>query len=156
MIGGLGETKLRIPVRHINSQRHEIPDVPVLYLVEPTESNLKTIASDLSRNLYSDAYINFLYSISRPAMEDFALQIATAGTSENIAQVYDQYLNYIMEGQDLFSLAMGRETYWALNSATTEDEKLDSLVDRIVTGLFSVAVTMGKSKVSNARPSLMS
>ena len=77
-------------------------------------------------------------------MEDFAAQIAATGTSENIAQVYDQYLNFIVAEPDLFSLAMGRETYWALNSATTEDDKLDSLIDRIVTGLYSVTVTMGK------------
>lgn len=129
--------------RNINSQRHQIPDVPVLYLVEPTEANLRIIASDLSRNLYSDAYINFLYSISRPAMESFASQVAAAGTSEGIAQLYDQYLNFVVAEPDLFTLAMGRETYWALNSATTSDEKLDELVDRTVTGLFSVAVTMG-------------
>ena len=115
----------------------------MLYLVEPTEANLKIIASDLSRNLYSDAYINFLYSISRPTIEDFASQVAAAGTSENIAQVYDQYLNFVVAEPDLFTLAMGRETYWALNSANTPDEQLDELVDRTVTGLFSVAVTMG-------------
>ncbi|MCJ1437639.1 Vesicle trafficking between the ER and Golgi [Xylographa pallens] len=128
---------------HINSQRHQIPDVPVLYLVEPTAANLQLIASDLSRNLYSDAYINFLYSISRPLMEDFAAQVANSGTSEGIAQVYDQYLNFIVGEPDLFSLAMGKETYWALNSAQTADDVLDSMIDRIVTGLFSVVVTMG-------------
>jgi hypothetical protein len=129
---------------HINSQRHRIPDVPVLYLVEPTAANLKIIASDLSRNLYSDAYINFLYSISRPLMEDFASQVALAGAAEGIAQVYDQYLNFIVGEPDLFSLAMGKETYWALNSAQTSDEVLDALIDRIVTGLYSVVVTMGE------------
>ncbi|MCJ1385879.1 Vesicle trafficking between the ER and Golgi [Xylographa soralifera] len=128
---------------HINSQRHRIPDVPVLYLVEPTAANLQVIASDLSRNLYSDAYINFLYSISRPLMEDFAAQVAGSGSSEGIAQVYDQYLNFIVGEPDLFNLAMGKETYWALNSAQTADDVLDSMIDRIVTGLFSVVVTMG-------------
>ncbi|KAL8315517.1 hypothetical protein RB593_008862 [Gaeumannomyces tritici] len=34
-------------------------------------------------------------------------------------------------------------TYWALNSAKTKDEELDNVVDRIVSGLFSVVVTMG-------------
>lgn len=130
--------------RHISSQRHHIPDVPVLYLVEPTEANLQIIASDLSRNLYSDAYINFLSSIPRPAMENFAGQVAAAGTSENIAQLYDQYLNFVVAEPDLFSLAMGREVYWALNSAAITDDKLDELIDRIVSGLFSVAVTMGE------------
>ena len=128
---------------HINSQRHQIPDVPVLYLVEPTAANLQIIGSDLARNLYADAYINFLYSISRPLMEDFASQVASSGTAESIVQVYDQYLNFIVGEPDLFSLAMGKETYWALNSPQTADEVLDALIDRIVTGLFSVAVTIG-------------
>ncbi|KAI9798838.1 MAG: hypothetical protein M1825_004961 [Sarcosagium campestre] len=128
---------------NINSPRHAIPDVPVLYLVEPTESNLKLITSDLSRNLYSPAYINFLWSIPRPLLEDFASQTATAGTAESIAQIYDQYLNFIVGEPDLFNLGMGKETYWAMNSAQTSDEELDAVVDRVVSGLFSVVVTMG-------------
>ncbi|KAI9048599.1 hypothetical protein LZ554_007432 [Drepanopeziza brunnea f. sp. 'monogermtubi'] len=129
---------------HIASSRHPIPDVPVLYLVEPTASNLASITSDLSRGLYSPAYINFLSSIPRPLLEDFARQTAEAGTSESIAQFYDQYLNFIVGEPDLFSLGMRKEnTYWALNSARTKDEELDHVVDRIVTGLFSVMATMG-------------
>lgn len=132
-------------VRHIASNRHPIPDVPVLYLVEPTAANLQAITTDLSRGLYSPAYINFLSSIPRPLLEDFAQQTAQAGTSENIAQFYDQYLNFIVGEPDLFSLGMRKaNTYWALNSAKTKDEELDEVIDRIVSGLFSVMVTMGK------------
>ncbi|KAI9891513.1 MAG: Vesicle trafficking between the ER and Golgi [Vezdaea aestivalis] len=128
---------------NINSTRHQIPDVPVLYLVEPTVANLKRITDDLSRSLYSPAYINFLSSIPRPLLEDFASQTANAGTSESIAQVFDQYLNFIVGEPDLFSLGMGKDTYWALNSGQTKDEDLDSVIDNIVSGLFSVVVTMG-------------
>lgn len=133
--------------RNINSQRHPIPDVPVLYIVEPTAANLELITQDLSKNLYSPAYINFLSSVSRPLLEDFAAQTATAGTSESIAQVFDQYLNFIVSEPNLFSLGMGEDVYWAMNSAQTSDEELDAKVDRIVSGLFSVAVTMGQSGI---------
>lgn len=129
---------------NINSQRHPIPDVPVLYLLEPTPQNLHLINADIFKNLYSDAYINFLSSIPRPLMEDFASEIAESGTAEGIAQMYDQYLNFIVGEPDLFSLGMGKDTYWALNSAQIKDEEIDSLVDRTVSGLFSVVVTMGK------------
>ena len=129
--------------RNLNSARHPISDVPVLYLVEPTAPNLTLINQDLSKNLYSEAYINFLSSIPRPLMEDFAAQIAEAGTAESISQVYDQYLNFIVAEPDLFSLGLGKETYWALNSANAKDEEIDTLVDRTVSGLFSVVVTMG-------------
>ena len=130
--------------RHIASQRNPIPDVPVLYLVEPTPKNLKAITDDLARQLYSPAYVNFLSSIPRPLLEDFAAQTAEAGTSENIAQLYDQYSNFIVSEPDLFSLGMRKEhVYQTLNSATTPDALTESIIDRTVSGLFSVVVTMG-------------
>ncbi|KAK0636302.1 Sec1-like protein [Bombardia bombarda] len=129
---------------HISTSRVAIPDVPAIYLVEPTTANLQTITNDLQKGLYSSAYINLLSSIPRPLLEDFAAQTAVAGTSEQIAQIYDQYLNFIVTEPDLFSLGMQKErTYWALNSAKTQDEELDRVVDRIVSGLFSVVVTLG-------------
>lgn len=130
--------------RHLAASRHPIPDVPAIYLVEPNPKNLEGITNDLQKGVYSPAYINFLSSIPRPLLEDFASQTAAAGTAEHIAQLFDQYLNFIVAEPDLFSLGMQKEhTYWALNSAKTKDEELDHVVDRIVSGLFSVAVTMG-------------
>jgi sec1 family domain-containing protein 1 len=118
--------------------------VPVVYLVEPNSQNLKHITSDLQKPLYSPAYINFLSSLPRLLLEEFATETAVAGTAEHIAQLFDQYLNFIVAEPDLFSLGMQKEhTYWALNSATTSDDELDRVVDRIVSGLFSVIVTMG-------------
>ena len=76
-------------------------------------------------------------------MEKFAAHIAEAGTADTIAQMYDQYLNFIVGEPDLFSLGMGKETYWALNRPQATDEEIDDLVKRIVSGLFSVVVTMG-------------
>ncbi|KAF3023637.1 Vesicle trafficking between the ER and Golgi [Neopestalotiopsis sp. 37M] len=129
---------------HLSASRHPIPDVPVIYLLEPNAKNLQSITTDLQKGLYSPAYVNFTSSIPRPLLEDFATQTATAGTSEHIAQLYDQYLNFIVSEPDLFSLGMQKEnTYWALNSAKTNDEELDHVVDKIVSGLFSVVVTMG-------------
>ena len=124
-------------------KRAAIPDVPVLYMVEPTPANFEAISTDLQKGLYSSAYVNFLTSISRPLLEDFAAQVASAGVSESIEQVYDQHLNFVVSEPNLFSLDMGQGIYWAMNSASTSDEELDAKVDQIVSGLFSVAVTMG-------------
>jgi sec1 family domain-containing protein 1 len=127
----------------INSPRYPIPDVPVLYLVEPTLANIQLICSDLARGLYSPAYVNFTSSVPRTLLEDFAAQIAATNTADSIAQVYDQYLNFIVAEPDLFSLGMGKESYWTFNSAKAEAEIQDAAIDRIVSGLFSVSVTMG-------------
>ncbi|OXV09236.1 hypothetical protein Egran_03002 [Elaphomyces granulatus] len=128
---------------NINAPRYPIPDVPVIYLVEPTATNIQLIVSDLSRGLYSPAYVNFLASVPRPLLEDFAAQIASTNTAEHISQVYDQYLNFIVAEPDLFSLGLGNGSYWKINSAQTSDEDLDAIVDKVVSGLFSVSVTMG-------------
>ncbi|KAE8354703.1 Sec1-like protein [Aspergillus coremiiformis] len=128
---------------NINSNRYPIPDVPVVYLVEPTAANIQMITNDLAHGLYTPAYVNFLSSVPRPLLEDFASQIATTSTSEHIAQVYDQYLNFIVAEPDLFSLGLGHDAYWKINSAQTSDEDLDVIIDKIVSGLFSVSVTMG-------------
>ncbi|KAL1653799.1 Vesicle trafficking between the ER and Golgi [Didymella pomorum] len=116
--------------------------VPVIYLVEPTAQNLQTITSDLSRGLYSPAYLNFLSSIPRPLLEDFGAQVVQTNTAEHLAQVYDQYLNFVVSEPDLFHLNM-EGAYHTLNSGQTSDQELDNVVDRIVSGLFSVVVTMG-------------
>ncbi|KAL5604077.1 hypothetical protein BROUX41_002066 [Berkeleyomyces rouxiae] len=129
---------------HLAAARHPIPDVPVVYLVEPTEANLKSITADLKKGLYSPAYINLMSSLPRPLLETFAADTATSGTAEHIAALFDQYLNFVVAEPDLFSLGMqNHHTYWALNSAKTQDDELDAIIDRIVTGLFSVVVTMG-------------
>ena len=117
--------------------------MPVLYFVEPTLANIQIICSDLARGLYSPAYVNFITSITRPLLEDFAAQIASTNTSEHIAQVFDQYLNFIVTEPDLFNMGMGKEDYWTMNSGKVSDQELDTAIDRIVAGLFSVSVTMG-------------
>ncbi|PLB53440.1 putative Golgi transport protein Sly1 [Aspergillus steynii IBT 23096] len=128
---------------NINSTRYPIPDVPVVYLLEPTPANIQAITRDLSHGLYTPAYVNFLSSVPRPLLEDFASEIVSTGASEHIAQVFDQYLNFIVAEPDLFSLGLGKDAYWKINSAQTSDEDLDNIVDKIVSGLFSVSVTMG-------------
>ena len=130
---------------NLTSNRHPIPDVPVVYLVEPSTENLSKITQDLQKELYGQAYVNFLHSVPRPILEDWATETATAGTNEAIAAVFDQHLNFICPKDDLFSLGMEKyHAYYALNSPKTSDEELDNVVDRIVTGLFSVIVTLGR------------
>jgi hypothetical protein len=137
---------------NISAQRYPIPDVPVVYLVEPSPQNIQLITSDLAKGLYSPAYVNFLSSIPRPLLEDFAARIAETQTAEHLAQIYDQYLNFVVAEPDLFSLGMGKEAYWTLNSAKPSDEELDSSIDRIVSGLFSVSVTMGSIPIIRCPP----
>ncbi|KAF8540571.1 Sec1-like protein [Trichophaea hybrida] len=106
---------------NLHAPRHPIPDVPVVYLT---------------------AYVNFLTSVPRPLLEDFAALTAQNNTSDKIAQVYDQYLNFVVSEPDLFSLHL-KDAYYTLNSAQAADSALEHTIDKVVSGLFSVTVTMG-------------
>lgn len=135
---------------NLHTARHQIPDVPVVYLVEPTAENIAIISADLQKNLYETAYVNFLSSVPRALLEDFAAMTAQNGSSEKIAQVFDQYLNFVVSEPDLFSLHL-KDAYYTLNSPQAADSTIEHTVDKVVSGLFSVAVTMGKQNLVNAR-----
>jgi hypothetical protein len=90
----------------------------------------------------TSSYENWRANKNRPLLEDFGAEVAASGTAEHIASLHDQSLNYVCADSDLFSLNL-LGSYRTINSHTTSDEKLDELINQIVSGLFSVVVTMG-------------
>ncbi|KAK7203362.1 Sec1-like protein [Myxozyma melibiosi] len=125
----------------LNSVRHSIPDVPAIYFVQPTADNIKRIAQDLNQSLYESIYVNFISSIPRNLLEDFASQ--AINSAHMVSQVYDQYLNFIVTEPDAFSLALDK-VYSTLASPKIQDQEIEEIIDRIVIGLFSVILTMGQ------------
>ena len=125
----------------LRSDRQPLADVPAVYLVEPTTENIKQIVDDLSRHLYDEAYINFLRTIPRSLLEDFAAMVAEADVSQHIKQVYDQSLNFIVTEPNMFSLALPK-AYHDLNSGGTSNASVESSMDSVVSGLYSVVITM--------------
>ena len=59
-----------------------------------------------------------------------------------MAQVYDQYLNFIVTEENLFSCGIP-DVYYTLNTPTVPESVIEDTINRIVSSLFSVAVTMG-------------
>ena len=88
----------------INSKRANLPDVPVIYFVEPTIENILYIIEDLNQDRYDSFYINFTSLINRELLEEFAKKVSISGKSQKIKQVFDQYLDYIVTEPNLFSL----------------------------------------------------
>ncbi|KAK9457354.1 Sec1-like protein [Dipodascopsis uninucleata] len=125
----------------LNAERYPIPDVPAIYFVSPTSENVKRIAQDLNSGLYESVYVNFLSSVPRALLEDFATQCVN--TAHMVSQVYDQYLNFIVTEPDSFSLALTK-VYSTLASPKVQDSEIEAIIDKITMGLFSVVMTMGQ------------
>lgn len=114
----------------INSKRANLPDVPVIYFVEPTIENILYIIEDLNQDRYDSFYINFTSLINRELLEEFAKKVSISGKSQKIKQVFDQYLDYIVTEPNLFSLNLP-EIFTQFNSSNTDEEKIHKLVDVI-------------------------
>lgn len=125
----------------INSKRANLPDVPVIYFVEPTIENVLYIIEDLNQDRYDSFYINFTSLINRELLEEFAKKVSISGKSQKIKQVFDQYLDYIVTEPNLFSLNLP-EIFTQFNSSNTDEEKIHKLVDVIANGLLSTIVSM--------------
>lgn len=68
-----------------------------------------------------------------------------------MCKVYDQYINFTALEKSLFTLDMP-DCFTVLNDPASSDELLESTVNEIVDGLFSILVTLGIVPVIRAQP----
>ncbi|KAI0698407.1 Sec1-like protein [Cerioporus squamosus] len=155
----------------LHSNRPPLPDVPAVYFVSPTLTNIRRIAQDLEKGLYESYHLNFVEPLPRALLEELAAAVARDGTGELVEQVLDQYLSFIAPSPSLFSLipptnaapasssnaAAGPSTpsslhssYMLLNSPSSTEQQIEEEVERIATGLFSVVATMGHVPIIRA------
>ncbi|KAJ1827345.1 Vesicle trafficking between the ER and Golgi [Coemansia sp. RSA 2599] len=133
----------------LSSPRSPIPDVPAIYFMQPNAENIQLISKDISQDLYELYYVNFSSQLPRTLLEEFAVQTTASGTSHQVAQVYDQYLNFLCPEENMFSLHMP-DTFETIHNPSVSDTAMGALIDRIVNGLFSVLLTMKTVPVISA------
>lgn len=125
----------------ITSNRASLPDVPVIYFIEPTIENILVVIDDLNQDKYDSFYINFTSLINRELLKEFAKKVSISGKSQKIKQVFDQYLDYIVTEPNLFSLNLP-QIFTQFNSSNTSEDKIHGLVDVIANGLLSTIISM--------------
>jgi hypothetical protein len=125
------------------TEREAIPDVPAVYFVEPTRSNLKTIAEDCAKRLYSKVHINFVTKLDRALMEEFGKLMVQNGCLDMIASLHDQYLDFICLEKNLFSLSNQKDSYAMINGSGVTDMVMENYLTDLAFGLLSVVGTTG-------------
>ncbi|EAZ63254.2 Vesicle trafficking protein Sly1 (Sec1 family) [Scheffersomyces stipitis CBS 6054] len=134
----------------ISQKRTALPDVPVIYFVEPNIDNVLQIIDDLESDKYDKFYVNFTSSINRELLEEFAKKVSISGRSFRIKQVYDQYLDFIVTEPNLFSLDF-KDIFTQFNNAGTDEDTIHRLVDQIASGLLSTIITQENVPVIRAQ-----
>ncbi|XAO24911.1 hypothetical protein I312_103720 [Cryptococcus bacillisporus CA1280] len=140
-----------------------------LYFVSPSPHNIRRIAADLNPPLYSAYYLAFTSALPRPLLEELASLILandpSGHSAQLIASVTDQFLDFVVPSQNMFSLlprreltqdadgagkakkgreewVEGRASYVVLNDPRATEVDIEQEVGRIANGLFSVVTTM--------------
>lgn len=131
----------------IGTEREAIPDVPAVYFVEPTWENLKIIAQDCAKRLYSKVHINFATKLDRSLMEEFGKLVVQNGCLDMIASLHDQYLDFVCLERHLFSLSNQKDSYALMNRSGVTDVDMDKYLTDIAFGLLSVVGTCGSVPV---------
>jgi hypothetical protein len=74
--------------RSLDSRRENLPDVSVVYFVAPTEKNIQIICNDLKKGLYDSYYLNMIYPLPRPLLEDLAASAVAGGCVQQVQKVF--------------------------------------------------------------------
>ncbi|CAD7952876.1 unnamed protein product [Amoebophrya sp. A25] len=127
--------------RSIAAERSEVPDVPCIYFIEPTEQNIQKIIEDCRRKLYPDLYVNFTSTVPRALLERLAFGLNEIAEAQRVSSVVDRYVNFVALGPGCVSLNLER-SYSTLRSVNVQDEEIEKLLDRIVNGILSTLVTL--------------
>ena len=127
---------------HLNmtSTRERVPDLPAIYLIEPTAENFKRIAQDANKNLYDFLMISFTRPMSQGQMENFAAELVKVNVTHKVLRVTQEYLGgYQVVSPDFFVLPGGESNFSTL-SYTKDDVGarvvISKAVDHIANGLF--------------------
>ncbi|KZT44570.1 Sec1-like protein [Sistotremastrum suecicum HHB10207 ss-3] len=146
----------------LHSVRPPLPDVPAVYFVSPTLANIRRIAEDLEKGLYESVHLSFVEPLPRPLLEELAAAVAQSGTDDLVEQVLDQHLSFLSPSPSLFSIlppeppqpaqpsgpqvipVPPQSSYLILNAPGTTEQQVETEIERIASGLFSVVVTMGQ------------
>ncbi|KAJ4966262.1 hypothetical protein NE237_018111 [Protea cynaroides] len=125
----------------IDKERKPVPDVPAVYFVQPSPSNVQRIIADVSVPLYENFHLNFSSSIPRPLLEDLASGAVKSDSIHRISKVHDQYLEFVTLEDNMFSLAQ-KSCYVQLNDPSAGDREIEGIIEKIVSGLFCVLATL--------------
>ncbi|KAL7111057.1 hypothetical protein ACP275_05G064000 [Erythranthe tilingii] len=125
----------------LDKDRNPVHDVPAVYFLRPTPSNVQRVISDAARALYDSFHLNFSSSIPRPLLEDLATGTISSDSIQRISKVHDQYLEFVTLEDNLFSLA-NKNCYVQLNDPSAGDKEIEEIIEKIVGGLFCVLATL--------------
>lgn len=108
----------------LEAERQPIPDVPAVYLVQPSPSNVDRVVQDAAFGLYETMHINFTSNLPSKQLEQLATGAVKANAVQRVAKLFDQYVSFIALEPSMFSLGLP-SSYIDLNDPASGDAQIE-------------------------------
>lgn len=157
----------------LRQERDPIPDVAAIYVIAPTNDNVRRVAQDAGKALYRAMHVNFISPTPRVRaarrrrprapqlmprlppwhvqimLEDFARETLRSGGAAHISRVFDQRLNFVSLEPTLATLGMTR-TFAAYNDPACSERDITDFVNQVCDGALALFATHGAVPVIRA------
>ncbi|OIR57997.1 MAG: SNARE binding protein Sly1 [Amphiamblys sp. WSBS2006] len=132
----------------LHSAREQVADVPGVYIVLPTEENIRRIVQDIKREVYGAFHVFFIEEIDAEKLSFFAEEcVRQAVCYEQIEQVCDGFVGFVALEESVFSL--GRPgMFQTFHSAASTEREIGAAAESICEGLASVLSVLSAKNVS--------
>ena len=132
-------------------ERESVPGVPVVYLVLPTEENVKRILADCTNSMYDAVYINFALPVSNSIMDFLARGIVENRCMGVIQKVFSHDAGFIPLETNLVSLRM-KDAFAQYNNPSAKDADVEAVIETIVDRSVSFVLSMGVLPIVRCAP----
>jgi len=127
---------------HINikEKKERVNDVMAIYVINPTDENLKTLKNDIEKSLYDNYFINFVEKVEEKKLQSFFSDLIQTDKYNRIYKVMVHPLGFNLFHPRIFSLNI-KDAYSLLNSPNIKDDQINSYFEKVGNGLFDMLFT---------------
>lgn len=129
---------LHLPIK---SKREPVPEVPIVYLIKPTQENIMLLKSDCEKNLYDEIHVHFTEPAAPALLEFFAKCMVEVGSVSKIKRVFDQFVGFVSLETDLFTLDL-KNSFKSYNQPSLQESTIMSFMNSVATGLINTLTTL--------------
>jgi hypothetical protein len=125
---------------NIKEKKERISDVMAIYIVSPTEENLKLIKNDLEKRLFDNYYINFINKCDDETLRSFFSDLIKTDNYNRIYKIAVNPIGFLLYHPQVFSLGIP-DTYQFLNSPNVQEADIAKYFECVGNGLYNVLFT---------------
>lgn len=125
---------------NIKEKKERINDVMAIYIINPTDENLKILKNDIEKSVFDNFYINFVEKCDEKKLQNFFSDMIQTDKYNRIYKIMVHPMCFNLFHPRVFSLNI-KNAYSLLNSPNVKDDDINSYFEKIGNGLFDMLFT---------------